>query len=165
VNLYEELNKQNRPAILEGVTAAIGPITETREQVWSTVACHYVDHHSDPAVLSVYLVSAGRLIRYQHNLEDHTLTVCVPMSRLTRVSQTVNPAAVNVVVELDADRLTLSGISQVDPGEGDGPAQTFMTGNMFRSGWAIDATEQGARSRLLAFAARLRAQTALDTHR
>lgn len=155
MNLFEELSALNDPELVEGVVSAIGPVTPKKSEVFTTVAGYYLDH-TNPDVLAVYVISVGRLIRYEHATTGVSLTSCLPVSRVARISQQTEAGRTTVVIETDADRITLSGTSQQVPGS-DGPTTTLITANLFPSAWVIEATDPRQQKRLASFAARARA--------
>jgi hypothetical protein len=159
VNLAEELSRIGDPVLTDGVVSAIGPVANKAE-VFRTVVCHYVDYN-DPSVLTVYLVSAGRVIRHQWAPEGPTaLTTCLSMERVARVSEQRDGDRSTVIVETDADRVTLTGMAQTRPASGEDGNVVVVSGNLFPAGWVIEAQDPKARARLAAFTSRLRASIA-----
>lgn len=159
MNLAEELSRIGDEGLTEGVVSAIGPVANKAE-VFRTVVCHYVDY-SDPSVLTVYLVSAGRAIRHQWAPEGATaLTTCLPLDRVARISEQRETERATVIIETDADRVTLTGMAQTRPATGEDGSVVVVSGNLFPAGWVIEVSDPRARARLAAFTARLRASIA-----
>lgn len=118
---------QNRYPELEAQLQALGPDISAR--VWAALGVPYGQRataqtlpingfhlRSDPDELLLYVVTPTTFTRYQITKEYETLTVTVPVSRITRVLEFSGPGGMSVVVEMDADALTTVGIEGGAPG-------------------------------------------------
>lgn len=163
MNLIDELQAKGGDALVDAVAHAIGPVTRNKADTFRTVRAYYIDY-SNTDILAVYLVSAGRMIRFEQSTDGTAnLTACVPMSRVARISQQATPTKTSVVIELDADRTSLMGIAQRRPVEGaDGDAAIHMLeANLLPSAWVIEVADPAQTKRLTSFAAHARAALAL----
>lgn len=91
--------------LLAGVYAAVGvPHGQTPDPAEHPILGYYLDA-SDQRFL-LYLITPGRFIRYEVDNQSRSLTIAVPVHRVSRVVERTGPSSVIVTVELDADTET-----------------------------------------------------------
>jgi hypothetical protein len=152
--LHAELVQLGSETVLRSAAAALGvpggdaaPIDPAG---WPAVTGHLLDW-SDPEVMTLYLLSAGRFIRHQLARNGMLLTVALPLSRVRRVVEERGAQGATVAIELDADRSTFEFNGAFAEG------QVVATGAQTASGYVIGASDEAGVARLAAFAAVLRA--------
>lgn len=122
------------------------------------VEAFYVSYGAE--ILAVYIASTGRLIRYELSRDGRYLAVCVPLSRIARIAETNENERLAVLIELDADRrsMSLSGQITTSTGTGvEGAGQRInIEGAMLSSAFMIEVSAVEA-VELARFARQLRA--------
>lgn len=96
------------------------------------------------ASLEIYALTARRLIRYELGAAGASLTVTVPLDRVSRVSDISTPAGLQVEIEQDAYHQQITA-AVVLPPAADGPpaapaSRTEMSGQIRRAGYTLVAT-------------------------
>lgn len=146
----------NVPAIMSGVTAAVGADDPTWFDASDTFPIVGFFLRPNPQVFSVYLVTPGRFILFELTPSGDSLTVTVPLSRVRRVVETVLTGRRQLVVEVAADRSVL----QLEAGstglDGTGQAVTATQGVIRPSGYEINANDESEDAAIARFARALR---------
>jgi hypothetical protein len=161
--LTEELISKTSAAVVTAVGAALGvnvtsPSDATRTAAeLPTVDGFFISYGTE--ILAVYALSSGRLIRYELSRDGRYLSVCIPLSRVARIAETNENERLSVLVELDADRrsLTVTGSLTTAAGTGvEGAGQRLNAeAVMLSSAFMLEVPASDA-ARLAAFAQQLR---------
>lgn len=160
--LFTELSQLNSDPVLRTTSAALGVVVPDGQAVevgsWPEVHGHYAELVDE--VLTIYVLTEGRLVRHQLTRGGQTLTVAVAMSRVRRVLEERIANRVTVVIELDADRVTIELLpGAVDPSTPGDPGRTTggaLSGALTSSGYVMAGEDDNA-ARLASFAIALRA--------
>jgi hypothetical protein len=90
------------PAFARGVRDALGADPEQPLPAGSGLVFHLVRASGD--VLTCYLLTAAGFVLHEHAVSGDSLTVAIPMWRVTRVQSSRTGGMFRAVIELDADR-------------------------------------------------------------
>lgn len=118
--------------------------------------------HLDPSdVLSIYLVTRGALTIHQRTTDGQTLTVTVPLARISRTALGSAAGRTSLTLELDADQVTTEAeaeyLDQPAADEGQRHGRQVSRAVARRAGYTLVAEDDAAVARLLTFHRRLQA--------
>lgn len=105
-------------ALVRGIFAALGvPYGSVPDAAEYPVLGYHLTIAPEQVLL--YAVTPGRFIRYEVAADSRSLTIAVPIHKVTRVIETASPTGLSVTVELDADALTtiFEYRESTDPGD------------------------------------------------
>lgn len=139
-----------------GVLAALGvPYGATPDPAEFPLLAFHLEQEQD--AFRAYLLTPGRFIRYEV-AGSASLTVTVPLSRVTRVVEETSgdPPRFAVTVELDADAVTLAGeyVEQVGDDQAQQVGRSLTRAR--RATYTMSATTKQAAASLAAFSVALR---------
>lgn len=157
--LLAELQARTSAPVIAAFAAALGvdpALPGDPAAHFPPVTAWWVSYGSD--VLAIYALSARRVVRYELTTDGRSLTVCLPLSRVARIAEEVNPGGVSVLIEMDADRrvIQISG-NLNDAGDND-PVQ--LRADLLAAAMVLNAPAGEDAAKLLRFGARLRAALA-----
>lgn len=152
--LLSELQANTSPTVIAAVYHALGaaPPRSGKPDAASLppVLGHFMTF--DDQLLTVYVISAGRFLRYEMTRNGVAMTTCVPLTRVARVVEQTEGTLVRLTVEIDADRVAVAVSGASSDIEGDSnPRGMRLEGGLFPAAVVIDA-DGDAGSRLGVFA-------------
>jgi hypothetical protein len=133
------------PVLARGVLSAIGVwnIDQLRQSQAPALMGYYISTGGSTTV--AWVVTLGRLVRHETTSEA-SLTVTLPIERVTQVIELMSGVGMTLRIEVDADTRELNG--SVNEGN--------LRGTLTRTTYEISASESEAMSALMTFSQALR---------
>lgn len=145
------------PQLLAGVRAAIGVPYETPTVDAATFPIVGFAVLPDATTFLVYVLTPGRFIRYEVSADSRSLTVALPLSRVSRVVELTAPSSITVLVELDADAVVSRGEYRESGDDNDpGAAAGVSLSRAERTTYELTATTRERATELATFSLALR---------
>lgn len=155
-NLFKDLAQiTNSDLIAKSLANALGVDYKDAVDPTKVLVVGYFLRFTD-SILSIYILTEGKFLLFEVTKEGDMLTIALPINRIRRVTESFVAGKRQVVVEIAADRATLSleaGGSALDQF---GNTVSLTSGVIRASGYELLALNEDENNRLAYFATALR---------